>query len=308
MNTWLLVIGIILVLGLSFVFYRRQKKRKKQIHKSGEKHSTGYLKYHSETETRVKKAFHPAKDSAASKAIAVIHFKGDLRASANHQLSHLIDEVILNVDKISELVVHVDSPGGSVMDYGHSFALIERARTAGMQLTVCVDVVAASGGYLMSLPAHKILAGPFAMVGSIGVVSFIPNIRKLLEKYDVEPRTFTAGDYKRTITMTDNATPEQAEHYQQTLQLIHDQFKSMIAKYRPQVDLARAATGEAWLAQNSMDLKLGLVDQIISSSEYLLRANQENDLVFFTEKTPKSLVAQLLSNFLHMLMEQRALH
>src|SRR5206468_984178 len=122
------------------------------------------------------------------------------------------------------------------------------------------------------------VASPFATVGSIGVVSFIPNIRRLLENFKIEPRTFTAGDYKRTVTLTDDATPEQVAHYKQQLELVHEQFKLALSRHRPQVKLDQVATGEAWLAATTVEKNFGLVDELKSSSEYLLDLNRSRDL------------------------------
>jgi serine protease SohB len=292
---WLWIVAGIVGLFLLVGILKKRKKKKACIRQSGQKHDAGFLKYHSHTKVEVKKSLHKLESKKEDhKSIAVLTFKGDMRASQNAAFSHVIDEVCLNKDSFSEVVVLVDSPGGSVTDYGQSYSLMQRLRDAGLSLTVCVDTVAASGGYLMSLPAHKIVAAPFAMVGSIGVLSFVPNIRKLLEKYNIEPRTFTAGEFKRTVTLTDNATPEQVKRYEDQLTLIHNQFKAVIAKYRPSVDLSKAATGEAWLAQATMDLNLGLVDELCSSSEYLLKRNENADLVFFEEKKARKGLARFL--------------
>ena len=220
-------------------------------------------------------------------SIALLNFKGDIRASTRKDLSKLVDEIILNKHRFEEVVVQVESPGGSVTDYGHVFSEIARLRTAGLNLTACVDTVAASGGYLACIPANKIIAAPFAMVGSIGVVSFVPNIRRFLERFDIEPRTFTAGAYKRTVTLTDNATPEQVELYRLQLDLIHDQFKQALQAFRPQVELAKVATGEAWLASTTVQLDLKLVDEVRVASDYLLERNRDKDLVEFSIEEPK---------------------
>jgi serine protease SohB len=284
----LLIVAVLFV--VAGLWARRRRRKKKFFQKLG-KHPTGFKKYHLKTETRLKACW--SDDDAHSsdsktddrKDIAVIHFKGDLKASARLGLSQIVDELILNSDRIAEVVICVESPGGMVAEYGHAFSELKRIREAKLQLTVCIDTVAASGGYLMSLPAHKILAAPFAMVGSIGVVSFVPNIKKLLERFDIMPRTFTAGAYKRTVTLTDDNDPETVDHYKKQLALIHDQFKAALKEFRPHVDLDKVATGEAWLAQNSVNLNLGLVDEIKDSATYLLEKNRSAALVEFKVKS-----------------------
>jgi len=277
---WIAIAAVIVVLGVLFL---RKRKKHRQLVQSHRHHPTGFIQYHDHTKTVVKKTL----NDKGSRSIAVLTFKGDIRASTRKSLSKLIDEVILNKERFDEVVVCIESPGGSVTDYGHVYSELCRLREGGLSLTACVDTVAASGGYLACLPATKILAAPFSMVGSIGVVSFVPNIRKLLQKYNIEPRTFTAGDFKRTVTMTDEATPEQVKTYQQQLELIHQQFKQAISRYRPQVDLLKVATGEAWLASTSVDLDLRLVDALRTSADYLLEKNQTHDLVEFSLKSPK---------------------
>ena len=173
-----------------------------------------------------------AQSQDSQKPLAVLTFRGDVRAKHHDTFSRMIDEVVLNKEKLSEVVVRMTSPGGMVSQYGHVLAEMERIRAAGLPLTVCVDVVAASGGYLASLPATKILAAPFAVVGSVGVVAFVPNFRDFLTSHRIQPRTFTAGKYKRTVTLTDDANPEEVERFQAQLESIHVQFRELLVRYR----------------------------------------------------------------------------
>lgn len=284
----LLIVGLVLVFVGAFLVLLRRKRRKSRVLRKKKKHDSGLELYHPQSVVRVQMPL-TLRAEKSPKKVAVLEFKGDLRASERWNLSSLIDEVILNADLLSELVLKVESPGGAVAEYGFVYAELERIRERApkLQLTVCVDTVAASGGYLMSLPAHKILAAPFAMVGSIGVVSFVPNIRRLLEKFNIEPRTYTAGNYKRTVTLTDDASDEDVRHYKQQLALIHEQFKYALKKYRPTVDVEKVATGEAWLASTTVDKGLGLVDGLRVSSDYLLELNHDMSLVYLTRTSPK---------------------
>jgi serine protease SohB len=279
-----LIIIAILTLCLLWSFWR--KKRKNSQTDRAEKHSSGLKVYHKNTKIRLRTPLE-AQDSKSK--IAVIDFKGDIKASDRYALSRLFDEILLNQKLLEELVLKVESPGGGVAEYGFLYAELERLRERAVELkiTVCVDTVAASGGYLMSLPAHQILAAPFSMVGSIGVVSFVPNIRKLLESWKIQPRTFTAGSYKRTVSLTDDATTEEQEHYRQQLALIHEQFKHALKKYRPQVNLDDVATGEAWLASTTLDKNLGLIDRLCLSSDYLMELNKNRSLVYFKQEPAK---------------------
>jgi len=224
------------------------------------------------------------KDKARQKVVAVIEFDGDIRAKQRSGFAHLVDELEINRHLLKEVVVSITSPGGMVPQYGHAYAQMERIRSFDIPLTACVDVVAASGGYLMCLPANKIIAAPFAVVGSVGVMAFVPNVRGLLQNINVEPRTFTSGNYKRTVTLTDNAKPEEIAHFQGQLENIHKMFVDAVAKYRNEVQLEEVKTGDHWSAVESLEKGLGLVDELGTTQEYLMKLNRENDLVYLSAK------------------------
>jgi serine protease SohB len=216
----------------------------------------------------------------------VLQFEGDLRATKRKTFASMVDEVIVNKDCFSEIVVAANSPGGSIAEYGLVYAEMERLRTLGLPLTVCIDTYGASGGYLLSLPANKIVAAPFAIVGSVGVVAYSPNIHKLLKKHDIEPRLFTAGAYKRTVTFIGDDDEEAKQHFQHELESIHGLFLSAVEKYRPKANMDYVRTGDHWTAEESVRLNLGLVDEIATSRDYLLRVNQERELIMLTPKKP----------------------
>jgi len=217
------------------------------------------------------------------KPVAVLRFDGDVMASDRLQMARLIDELLINKDRFARAIVVVSSPGGGVAQYGQLYSEMERIREAGIDLTVCVDTYAASGGYLMSLPANRIVAAPFAMVGSIGVVSELVNAHGFLTRLGFQPLVMTAGKYKRTVTTTGEVTPEAVEHYKTQLEAIHKQFIAAVTKYR-KVDADKACTGDHWTAQESVDLGLNLVDELATSQAYLLKTNEGSDLVFLHEK------------------------
>jgi serine protease SohB len=281
------VIGVLVCLICIFgIGQFRKKRRRSRVIQKSKLHESGLKLYHSSTQVRVKL---PLTSQKSERRVAVLDFKGDIKASERWSLSSLIDEIILNAECFEEVLLKVESPGGAVAEYGFVYAELERIRERAPQLrlTVCVDTVAASGGYLMSLPAHQIFAAPFAMVGSIGVVSFVPNIRKLLQHLKIEPRTFTAGHHKRTVTLTDDASEEDVAHYKEQLTLIHEQFQYALKKYRPQVNLDLVATGEAWLASSTVERSLGLVDALRVSSDYLLELNRDRSLLYLSASHPE---------------------
>lgn len=224
-----------------------------------------------------------AMTTAAQKPVAVLRFDGDILASDRRQFARLVDEVLVNKDRLTGTIVVVSSPGGGVAQYGQLYAEMERIRKAGIDLTVCVDTFAASGGYLMSLPANRIVAAPFAMVGSIGVVSELINANRFLRNLGLEPLVMTAGKHKRTVTITGEITDEAKAHYQQQLEAIHRQFIKAVTTYR-NVDPDKVCTGDYWTAQESVELGLNLVDHLATSQEFLLEVNENYDLVVLMEK------------------------
>ncbi len=228
----------------------------------------------------------PVGDGGA-KPLAVLDFNGDVMASGRDNFARLVDELLMNKDRLDGAIVTVTSPGGGVAQYGQLFAEMERVRKSGLNLTVCVDTVAASGGYLMSVPANKIVAAPFSYVGSIGVVSEFVNVHDFLKRYGIVPLTLTAGKHKRTLTPTGEITEEGKEHFLEQLRAIHELFIKAVTTYRPNVNPDVACTGAHWTAAESVNQKLGLIDELGTSQEYLLKANQTRDLIYIgTAKNP----------------------
>ncbi|MEK6553623.1 MAG: protease SohB [Bdellovibrionota bacterium] len=207
------------------------------------------------------------KDKTKKAHVYQLSFDGDISAS---QVKELRDEVtaVLNVaQKGEEVVVCVESPGGMVSGYGLAAAELVRIRDAGLNLTVCVDKVAASGGYMMACTAHKIVAAPFAILGSIGVLAQVPNVHRLLKKHDIDYEEMTSGQYKRTVSVFGEITEKGREKFKEQLQDTHILFKKWVHTYRPQLNLEEVATGEYWFGLKAIDLKL--VDQIETSDQYL---------------------------------------
>lgn len=212
----------------------------------------------------------------APRRLFVIDFDGDIRASAVAELRHEITAVLAVATPKDEVVVRVDSGGGMVTSYGLAASQLERIRRAKVPLTVCVDEVAASGGYMMACVADRILAAPFAVVGSIGVVAQIPNFNRLLRRHEIDIELHTAGEYKRTLTLFGENTDKAREKFREELEDTHLLFKDFVSHWRPQLDTALVATGEHWFALRAKEL--GLVDEIITSDEYLVTAAKDADL------------------------------
>ncbi|OFZ29663.1 MAG: protease SohB [Bdellovibrionales bacterium RIFCSPHIGHO2_01_FULL_40_29] len=210
--------------------------------------------------------------------IFVVHFlTGDIKASDSENLKEEINTILGVATKDDEVVVKVESPGGLVHSYGYAAAQLIRVRDAGIPLTVCVDQVAASGGYLMACVGSKVIAAPFALIGSIGVVAQVPNFNRLLKKHDVDYKEYTAGDYKRTVSIFGEITEKGEAKFKEQLELTHQLFKSFVSRFRPQLDLNKVATGEFWYGETA--ISLGLIDEIKTSDEYLLTLSKDHHVV-----------------------------
>jgi serine protease SohB len=212
----------------------------------------------------------------ARKRIYIINFVADLRASAADSLREEVSAVLSVVRPIDEVVICIENPGGTVHDHGFAASQLQRIRSKEIPLVVIVDKVAASGGYLMACVANRIIAAPFAIVGSVGVIAQVPNFNRALESHGVDYEQVTAGKYKRTVTMFGKNTDEDRANLKEELEDVHHLFKSMVASYRPDMDVDRIATGEHWYGSQAIDM--GLVDALGSSDDYLMSALEEADL------------------------------
>ena len=242
---------------------KKQIKLEKSLEKKREKRSKG------------KSSKSELKDEQR-KRIYTMDFLGDMQASGLKKLAMEITAVLTLAQKNDEIVICVESGGGLVHSYGLAASQLRRIKEKGLDLTVCVDKVAASGGYLMAAVANRILAAPFAVVGSIGVVAQIPNLHRWLKKHDVDVDVLTSGKYKRTLTLLGENDEEGREKFLSELAETHALFKDFVEEHRPALDLEKVSTGETWYGRQAIDLKL--VDELITSDQYLYDACDESDV------------------------------
>ncbi len=234
----------------------------------------------------------------------MLNFDGDLEASDTENLREEITALLQVATAEDEVVVKVESPGGVVHGYGLAASQLLRIRERGIPLTVCVDKVAASGGYLMACVANRIVAAPFAILGSIGVVAQVPNFHRVLKKHDVDFKEYTAGEYKRTVSLFGEITPKGEERFQERLHDTHILFKNFVHRFRPQVDLGKVATGDYWFGEEA--LHLGLVDELKTSDDLLLSFDKETPIFELNYQVKHTLadklsgiVGQALTKSLH---------
>lgn len=224
--------------------------------------------------------------------IYVLDFKGDMAASAVENLREEITLILATAKAGRDRVLlRLESPGGMVHGYGLAAAQLVRLRDAGFHLTICVDKVAASGGYMMACIGNEIISAPFAVLGSIGVVAQVPNFNRLLKEHNVDFELYTAGQYKRTVTMFGENTEEGKAKFEEELQQTHVLFKHFVEKYRPQLNVEKVATGEHWYGQDSLDLNL--VDKLQTSDEYLLNLLTLHDVYLIQTRRKPTLGEKL---------------
>ncbi|MEO8401452.1 MAG: protease SohB [Gammaproteobacteria bacterium] len=295
----IVVLALVLLLGIVAILSRGKEKLRGKI--SIKNLNKKYLatqdalleeilpkekfKQHLKDQKKAEKAKKKLSESA-QKNIYVLNFNGDIKASAVGALREEVTALLGVATTSDEVVVKIESGGGMVHAYGLAASQLLRIREENIPLTVIVDKVAASGGYMMAAVANKILAAPFAIIGSIGVIVQLPNFHRLLKEKKIDFEQLTAGDFKRTITLFGHNTEEGREKMLEEIEDIHQLFKNLIKEHRPEIDINKVATGEHWLGSQALDLKL--VDGLKTSDDYLFSQSKNAQLYevcFYTKKT-----------------------
>jgi serine protease SohB len=226
------------------------------------------------------------------KRVFVLDFKGDIKASHGDSLRDEVTALLTLATPNDEIVVRLENAGGTVHGHGFAASQLTRFRDREIPLTILIDKVAASGGYMMACVGTRILAAPFAIIGSIGVLFQIPNFHRLLDRHGIDFEQIKAGKYKRTVTLFGETKPEDRAKLQEEIDGVHELFQSFVATYRPALDVAKVATGEHWYGPQA--LSLGLVDAISTSDDYLMTASETAD-IFEVKLATKQSMAQKLS-------------
>jgi len=262
-----------------------EKKELKQLHKEEKK----------QEKLEAKAAKHDADSDESGethkKRVFVINFKGNIAADAVSSLREEISAILTMAETEDEVMLRLESPGGMVHAYGLASSQLVRLRNARIPLTICVDRVAASGGYMMACLADRLVAAPFAIIGSIGVLVQLPNFHKVLKKYDVDYEMISAGEYKRTLTTFGEITQKSRDKVQEDVETIHDIFKSWVKEHRPSVEIDKVATGETWLGSQAKERYM--VDDIKTSDEYIIDACKNADVFEIEYEFQKSIQDKL---------------
>lgn len=243
---------------------------------------------------KAEKAREKQREKTERHRVFVLNFHGDIRAAAVASLREEVTALLIVAKPEDEVVLRLESAGGLVHGYGLAAAQLLRIRDRQIKLTVAVDKVAASGGYMMACVADRILAAPFAVVGSIGVVAQLPNFNRLLKKHDIDFEQFTAGEFKRTVTLFGENNEQGRRKFQEEIEDTHELFKTFVSTHRPTVDLEQAATGEHWFGTRALETRL--VDELRTSDDYLLAVSNDADVYEVTYTGKKPWLARLLAH------------
>lgn len=251
----------------------QQMKEDMQLAKMKPQVQKLWLKNHKKAEKQKAKAEKRAAKQGETEIVKptlyVIDFKGSMDASEVTSLREEISAVLAVKQSGDEVLLRLESPGGVVHGYGLAASQLQRLRDGGLRVTAAVDKVAASGGYMMACVADRIVAAPFSIIGSIGVVAQIPNFNRLLKRNDIDVELHTAGQYKRTLTLFGENTEEGREKFQEDLNETHVLFKDFVHEMRPSLNIDNVATGEHWYGRQALDL--GLIDEIGTSDDLIIR-------------------------------------
>ena len=239
------------------------------------------------------------KQDQEKKHIYVLNFHGDIRATAVSSLREEITAILTVATENDEVFLRLESSGGVVHGYGLAASQLMRVREKNIPLTVAVDKVAASGGYMMACVGNRILAAPFAIIGSIGVIAQIPNFNRVLKKHDIDYEQFTAGEFKRTVTVFGENTDEAKSKFREEIEDIHVLFKDFIVQHRPDIDIARVSTGESWPGTRALENHL--VDELKTSDDYLLENSKHAEIYEVTYTAKKSLLERIGFQFQRLL-------
>lgn len=317
-----IVVSIIVVLMVASSLLKKEKgkdeekleiinfnKKIKSIRRAFEKQTLAKKEF-----KKLIKADKKERKAQNPKRVFVLDFDGDSNASVVDSLRKEVTAVLNFATEKDEVIVRLESPGGVVHGYGLAASQLKRIRDKKIHLTVTVDKVAASGGYLMACVADKIVSAPFAIIGSIGVVAQVPNFHKILKKNDIDFELITAGEFKRTLTMFGENTDKAREKFTQQIEETHTLFKDFVNLNRNQIEIEKVSTGEYWYGKQALELKL--VDEIKPSDDLLLEKSLEAEIFEIRYRKKETLVEKINSSIglliekiiSNLVFEQKHLH
>lgn len=303
----IVVIGLLIVIGFSMKGKSDSKIQIKDLNERFRNYRKSLLQdllTKKNLKKELKKQADEKKEVREKPRSFYVQFEGDIKASDVAQLREVVTAILTVAQSTDEVIVGLESPGGVVHGYGLAASQLQRIKDARIPLTICVDKVAASGGYMMACLADKIVAAPFAVIGSVGVVASLPNFNKILKKHDVDYYQITSGQYKRTVSLLGEIQSDGLAKFKEEIELTHDLFKDHVKKFRPQVDIEKIATGEHWFGTTALQLKL--IDELGTSDDYIYKQSQLRqikEVTYSVKKSFKDKLADSLSATLVQAME-----
>ena len=269
-----------------------EKDKLKQVHKEEKKQAKLESKEQAKADKEsAKTSDETAADSSSAaqrkKRVYVISFTGNIAADAVESLREEITAILTLAEPLDEVLLRLESPGGMVHAYGLAASQLLRIKNKQIPLTICVDKVAASGGYMMACLADRLVSAPFAIIGSIGVLVQLPNFHRVLKKNEVDYEMISAGEFKRTLTQFGEITDKARDKVQEEVETMHDIFKDWIKEHRPSVEIDKIATGETWVGTQAKERYM--VDEIKTSDDCIVSACEEADVYEVEYELPKSL-------------------
>ncbi|MES3006365.1 MAG: protease SohB [Pseudomonadota bacterium] len=275
--------------------FKHEQKLEKKKHKEEERERKN-LRKSVQSDTEI--------DQPTKKRVYVIDFNGDIQASEVESLREEITAVLSLATPQDEVLVRLESPGGMVHAYGLASSQLSRVKEQGISLTICVDMVAASGGYMMACLADRLVAAPFAILGSIGVLVQMPNFHRLLRKHEVDYETISAGEFKTTLTTFGEVTQRGRDKVKEDVEEMHSLFKDWVKRHRPAIDIDNIATGETWVGLQA--LERNMIDEVMTSDECIIRACNEGD-VFAVQYEIRRTIGDKLGAAIHSTIDRTAL-
>ncbi|MGP1871334.1 MAG: protease SohB [Arsenophonus sp.] len=290
--------GDLRIIDLSKTYHERQREMQ-QIKMSDSQYKDWLKTYKKQRKIKEKEKKADSKSNQLTtkkSCFFIINFKGSMNA---HEVSALREEItaILSIaDNNDEVLLKLESQGGVVHGYGLAASQLNRLREKGLKLIVSVDKVAASGGYMMACVADYIVAAPFAIIGSIGVVAQVPNFYRLLKKKDIDVELHTAGEYKRTLTLFGENTEKGRKKFTQDLNETHKLFKDFVLQKRPNIDINTVATGEHWYGIQAKEM--GLIDNIGVSDDIIIKKIDIYQIIEVTYMPHKRFIDRLMCSII----------
>ena len=268
------------------------KDQLKQVYKDEKKQAKLESKEQAKADREAAKKLNDVADDAINaelrkKRVYVINFTGNISADEVASLREEITAILTLAEPLDEVLLRLESPGGMVHAYGLASSQLLRIKSKKIPLTICVDKVAASGGYMMACLADRLVSAPFAIIGSIGVLVQLPNFHRVLKKNEVDYEIISAGEFKRTLTQFGEITQKGRDKVQEEVETMHDIFKAWIKEHRPSVEIDKIATGETWVGTQAKERYM--VDEIKTSDDCIVGACEEADVYEVEYELPKSL-------------------